>query len=48
LLLHTLAIMYPRWRGRLALGRRVLRDAVHEHAPRLGRALARDKREASR
>lgn len=43
LLLHALAIMYPRWRGRLTLGRRLLRDAVHDRAPRLARAVSRPR-----
>jgi hypothetical protein len=41
LLWHTLAIMYPRWRGRLQLGRRLAHDALYERAPRLGRTVSR-------
>lgn len=41
LLMHTVALMYPRWRERLPLARRLVRDAVYERAPSLGRAVSR-------
>ncbi len=40
LLLHALALVYPRWSQRLPLARRLLRDAVHDKTPRLARRLA--------
>ncbi len=40
ILLHTLAVVYPRWRERLPLVRRLIRDTVHDRAPGVGRMLA--------
>lgn len=43
LLAHTLAVVYPRWRDRLPLVRRLLRDAVQRRTPRLASAVVRAK-----